>query len=93
MKTTLTAERVDLGAVVWSSVAVGMPVARHSYRDTSHWEALGGGWKIREGEQILSAENRNEMIERTSWDGLLDPEELGLPLEDKDRQDWRWPDW
>ncbi|MGB8333721.1 MAG: hypothetical protein WCE56_04455, partial [Desulfobacterales bacterium] len=57
------------------------------------YKALGGGWQIREGEEILSTKNRNEMIERTSWDGLLNPEGLELPVDAKDRRDWQWPDW
>jgi hypothetical protein len=57
------------------------------------YKALGGGWQIRNGEKILSAENRNEMIERTSWGGLLDTEELALPVDHNDRRDWQWPDW
>ena len=28
------------------------------------YKALGGGWQIRKGEEIVSAENRNEMIGR-----------------------------
>ena len=57
------------------------------------YKALGGGWQIRDGEKILSAENRNEMIERTSWGGLMDPEGLEWPVDEKDRRDWQWPDW
>ncbi|MCJ7686787.1 MAG: TolC family protein, partial [Desulfobacteraceae bacterium] len=57
------------------------------------YKALGGGWQIREGEEVLSPENRNQMIKRTNWGGLLDPEGLKLPLDDKDRRDWQWPDW
>ncbi|MEJ2476595.1 MAG: TolC family protein, partial [Desulfobacterales bacterium] len=57
------------------------------------YKALGGGWQIREGEEIVSAKNRNEMIERTSWGGLLDPEGLEWPVDDKNRRDWQWPDW
>ena len=57
------------------------------------YKALGGGWQIRKGEEILSAENRDAMIERTSWGGLFDPEGLELPVEDKDRSNWRRPDW
>ncbi len=57
------------------------------------YKALGGGWQIREGEEFLSVENRNEMIERTSWGGLLDPKEVDVPADEKDRRDWRWPDW
>ena len=57
------------------------------------YKALGGGWQIREGEEILSTENRDAMIERTSWGGLLDLEEAERPAADKDRRDWQWPDW
>jgi NodT family efflux transporter outer membrane factor (OMF) lipoprotein len=57
------------------------------------YKALGGGWQIREGEEVLSTENRTDMIERTSWGDLLDPEGQALPAEEKDRRDWRWPDW
>ena len=57
------------------------------------YKALGGGWQIREGEEVLSPGNRNQMIERTNWGGLLDPEGLKLPLDDKERRDWQWPDW
>ena len=57
------------------------------------YKALGGGWQIREGEEVLSPGNRNQMIERTNWGGLLDPEGIQLPLDEKDRQDWQWPDW
>ena len=57
------------------------------------YKALGGGWQIREGEEIISAENKNEMIERTSWGGLLDPNEVDRPVKDKERRDWYWPDW
>jgi outer membrane protein TolC len=57
------------------------------------YKALGGGWQIRENEAILSAENRDAMIERTSWGGLLDPEAVERPVDDKERRDWQWPDW
>jgi outer membrane protein TolC len=49
------------------------------------YKAMGGGWQIRKGKEFLSAENRNEMNERTSWGDLLDPEGLELPVEDEDR--------
>jgi hypothetical protein len=57
------------------------------------YKALGGGWQVREGDDIISAENRNEMIQRTSWGGLLDPKEIERPADEKDRRDWQWPDW
>ena len=57
------------------------------------YKALGGGWQIREGEEIISEANKNEMMERTSWGGLLEPEEVKEPIEDKEGGNWRWPDW
>jgi len=57
------------------------------------YKALGGGWQIREGGDILSTENKTEMIERTSWGDFMDPEGMELPLDEKDRRDWQWPDW
>jgi hypothetical protein len=57
------------------------------------YKALGGGWQIREGEDPLSAANRNQMIERTNWGDLLDPQGLEFPADEKDRRDWQWPDW
>ncbi len=35
------------------------------------YKALGGGWQVRQEEDILSAENREQMTNRTSWGGLL----------------------
>lgn len=57
------------------------------------YKALGGGWQIREGREILSEENKTEMAERTSWEGLLDPEGIYIPADDKDRRNWQSPDW
>ena len=57
------------------------------------YKALGGGWQLREGESVLSDENKNQMTERTSWGQLLDSEDLEVPVEDKNQRDWRWPDW
>jgi NodT family efflux transporter outer membrane factor (OMF) lipoprotein len=57
------------------------------------YKALGGGWQVREGEALLSAENRDAMIERTSWGGLLEAEDHEPPVADKDRRDWQWPAW
>ena len=52
------------------------------------YKALGGGWQIREGEEILSEENKYQMIERTNWGDLLEPEEPDRSV-DPDRRDWR----
>ena len=57
------------------------------------YKALGGGWQIRQKAETLSEENKNEMIERTNWGHLLDPEKLEVEDKDQDRPDWRRPDW
>lgn len=57
------------------------------------YKALGGGWQIREREAILSEENRNEMIERTNWGGLLEPNETESEIKNMEQRQWQWPDW
>ena len=38
------------------------------------YKALGGGWEIREGNDVISGENREAMQQRTNWGDLLEPE-------------------
>jgi NodT family efflux transporter outer membrane factor (OMF) lipoprotein len=57
------------------------------------YKALGGGWQIRVGQDPLSAANRSQMIERTNWGDLLDPQVPEVPADEKDRRDWQWPYW
>ncbi len=59
----------------------------------SAYNAMGGGWESREGKEILSVENRNQMTERTDWGRLLAPAGFKLPADDKDQRGWEWPDW
>jgi NodT family efflux transporter outer membrane factor (OMF) lipoprotein len=35
------------------------------------YKALGGGWELREGQDVISDENREAMKERTNWGDLL----------------------
>jgi hypothetical protein len=44
------------------------------------YKALGGGWEIREGRDIVPEETRREMSERTEWGDLLEPS--GSPQHD-----------
>ena len=37
------------------------------------YRALGGGWEIREGQELVPAEVREAMRNRTNWGGLLTP--------------------
>lgn len=57
------------------------------------YKALGGGWQIREGKELLSEEDKNQMAERTSWGGLLDPKEIQIPVEGEESSNLRRPDW
>jgi NodT family efflux transporter outer membrane factor (OMF) lipoprotein len=38
------------------------------------YKALGGGWEVRRGMNILPEETRAEMEQRTDWGGMLDPD-------------------
>lgn len=40
------------------------------------FRALGGGWEIREGQDLVPAQVRQDMAKRTDWGGLLSPEAL-----------------
>jgi NodT family efflux transporter outer membrane factor (OMF) lipoprotein len=40
----------------------------------SVYRALGGGWQIREGRDVISSEVKAEMSRRTDWGRLLEPE-------------------
>lgn len=57
------------------------------------YKALGGGWQIRQGKEILSEANKKEMMERTSWGGLLETEKVKESVENKEDGNWLWPDW
>jgi NodT family efflux transporter outer membrane factor (OMF) lipoprotein len=57
------------------------------------YKALGGGWQIREGEEILSEKNKSEMVERTNWGGLLETRAVEPAANEEDRHRWRGPDW
>ncbi len=56
------------------------------------YKALGGGWQIRSGQEIVPEEMQQEMAKRTDWGDLLDSEELE-PKATEESSDWRWPDW
>jgi NodT family efflux transporter outer membrane factor (OMF) lipoprotein len=39
------------------------------------YKALGGGWELREGRELVPAETQEQMRQRTDWGNLLPPEE------------------
>jgi NodT family efflux transporter outer membrane factor (OMF) lipoprotein len=57
------------------------------------YRALGGGWEIREGEDIVPAEIKAEMQRRTNWGHLLAPATYNLPASRDPKSTPRFPDW
>jgi hypothetical protein len=53
------------------------------------YRALGGGWKLREGQPFLPAGITAAMGDRTDWGGLLDP----AAVQPRDRRQLLTPDW
>ena len=51
----------------------------------SVYRALGGGWQLRQGQDLLPAATRKQMQERTYWGGIPDSGARLPPLEDDDK--------
>jgi NodT family efflux transporter outer membrane factor (OMF) lipoprotein len=67
--TVLTAEQNLL--VQQDSLAVTLGDISRQLVDV--YRAMGGGWQIREGQKLVSAENTAQMAARTNWGNLLTP--------------------
>jgi NodT family efflux transporter outer membrane factor (OMF) lipoprotein len=57
------------------------------------YRALGGGWEIREGQDLVPPEIKAEMQRRTNWGRLLAPANYNLPASRQPRSAPRLPDW
>ena len=66
------------------------------------YKALGGGWQLREGQDFVPAETREQMEDRTRWGGLLttqgqtqDVNQAESDLQKRSWWQWRWwwPKW
>ncbi len=57
------------------------------------YRALGGGWEIREGQDLVPPEIRAEMEKRTNWGHLLAPVTYNLPVSREPKSAPRLPDW
>src|SRR5262245_23115156 len=57
------------------------------------YRALGGGWEIREGQELVPPEIKAEMERRTNWGGLLAPANYNLPASRQPQSTPRLPDW
>jgi hypothetical protein len=58
------------------------------------YRALGGGWEIRENQDLIPPAIREKMARRTDWGGLLAPAAYNPPLSgEKSESLIRSPDW
>ncbi|HXY55505.1 MAG TPA: efflux transporter outer membrane subunit [Nitrospirota bacterium] len=57
------------------------------------YRAIGGGWEIRDGKDLVSQAITKEMKGRTNWGGLLAPASYNPPVDAKPSPAVRLPDW
>lgn len=61
------------------------------------YRALGGGWQLREGRDVISAETKHEMTRRTRWGRMMEPDQHlpkvppeDQPVEVPKKRPWIW---
>ena len=57
------------------------------------YRALGGGWEVREGQDLIPPEIKAEMRQRTNWGQLLAPSTYNLPASREPESAPRLPNW
>jgi NodT family efflux transporter outer membrane factor (OMF) lipoprotein len=57
------------------------------------YRALGGGWEVREGKDVVPPEIKEEMRKRTHWGKLLAPAAYHMPASEEPKSTIRLPDW
>ncbi len=57
------------------------------------YRALGGGWEIREGKDLVSPEIKEAMEKRTNWGHLLAPASYNPSSSEEPKSSVRRPDW
>ncbi len=57
------------------------------------YRAIGGGWELREGKDLVSPAVIEEMKGRTNWGGLLAPASYNPQITEKPSSSVRAPDW
>ena len=57
------------------------------------YKALGGGWEVREGKDLIPSEIREEMAKRTNWGKLLAPAFYNPLPPEEPKSLIRLPDW
>lgn len=60
----------------------------------SLYRALGGGWQIRQGEDVVSDKVKKEMADRTNWGDLLEEKSHSAPMNNAEKRDQTlYPSW
>jgi NodT family efflux transporter outer membrane factor (OMF) lipoprotein len=57
------------------------------------YRALGGGWEIREGKELVPPDIKETMAKRTNWGKLLAPATYNPPAAEEPKPLIRLPDW
>ena len=57
------------------------------------YQALGGGWELREGKDLVPQEIKEEMSKRTNWGKLLAPSSHNPLPSEEPKSPIRLPDW
>jgi len=57
------------------------------------YRALGGGWEIREGKELVPPDIKETMAKRTNWGKLLVPATYNPPAAEEPKSFIRLPDW
>ncbi len=87
--TVLTAQQ----AVLSQQDSLASTVGSISTSLVGTYRALGGGWEVREGQDLVPPEIRAEMERRTNWGDLLTPSTYNLPASREPSSRPRAPDW
>ena len=87
--TVLTAQQ----ALLNQQDALAVTLSNISTNLVGVYRALGGGWEIREGQDLVPPEIKAEMQQRTNWGRLLAPSTYNPPASREPESAPRLPDW
>lgn len=60
----------------------------------SLYRALGGGWQIRNGQDVVSEKTKQQMAKRTNWGNLLEEKSHSAPQNNSEQRDQTlYPSW
>jgi NodT family efflux transporter outer membrane factor (OMF) lipoprotein len=87
--TVLTAQQ----ALLNEQDSLAVTLASISSNLVGVYRALGGGWEIREGKDLVPSGMKEEMAKRTDWGNLLTPASYNPPIAGEPKSLIRRPDW